>query len=507
MDSPIPKVAVIYARVSTKDQVQNTSLKAQERACREFAAKEGIKVAKVFIDEGESAKTIDRPQFLAAITYCQNKKNQVNRFLVYKLDRFSRNQEDHIMTYAVLRKAGVVLISATEPIDESVMGKALRGMISVFAELDNNLRAERTKNGMLERVKQGVWVWPCPLGYYKPKNAANIAPDPKVAPYIKLAFEEYAKGTYTFKALAEHLAERGLRTRHGKRPRFQVIEKLLKNPLYYGMIEAWGKSVQGDFEPIIDETLFNKCQGLSSSPSVHALPRHANNPAFPLRKLVACTSCGQPLTGSFTTGRQGKRYPYYHHNRQGCPNAKSLPKEKFEAQFTKLLGTITPDRRYEALLKAIVTDYWKEGYKKLDTLNAVIRREIEKLEQERQRVFDLHRSGAYTDEEFKEQKSIVNQKIQAQRTRMQKNDLDEFNMEQALDYCFHYVRQTSREWLEAIYPERLRLQKLIFEGSVMFDGKSFGNTKVSPVYRLNQEYGGEKSHLVAPRGIEPRLPA
>lgn len=86
------KRGIIYCRVSSLDQVDGTSLESQERICREYAEREGIEVVEVFVDRGESAKTADRPQFLKAISFCGQKKNRIDFFVVYKLDRFSRSQ-------------------------------------------------------------------------------------------------------------------------------------------------------------------------------------------------------------------------------------------------------------------------------------------------------------------------------------------------------------------------------------------------------------------------------
>ena len=89
------KRGIIYCRVSSIEQVDGTSLESQERVCKEYAERLGIEVLEVFVDKGESAKTADRPQFLKAISMCSQKKHKVDSFIVYKLDRFARNQSDH----------------------------------------------------------------------------------------------------------------------------------------------------------------------------------------------------------------------------------------------------------------------------------------------------------------------------------------------------------------------------------------------------------------------------
>lgn len=210
------KRGIIYCRVSSTEQVENTSLESQERNCREYAHREGIEVLEVFVEKGESAKTADRTEFIKAINFCGNKKNGVSHFVVYKLDRFARNQNDHVVTQTTLKRYGVVLRSVTEPIDETPIGRVMEGVISVFAEFDNNVRTERSKGGMMEKVKMGVWVWPSPLGYYRPYQGSNIEIETTTAPFIKMAFEEYSKGTYTYKSLATFLYENGFTTKQGK---------------------------------------------------------------------------------------------------------------------------------------------------------------------------------------------------------------------------------------------------------------------------------------------------
>lgn len=497
------KNAIIYCRVSSKDQLEGTSLDMQEKCCLEYAQKQGWDVSKVFIERGESAKTANRTEFNKALAFCSDKKSRVGFFVVYKIDRFARNQDDHAMVRALLKKSGVVLRSVTEQIDESSGGRLMEGMLSAFAEFDNNIRAERTKGGMMERVKQGVWVWKEPLGYHRPSKGNNIEPDPEVAPYIRLAFEEWSKGVYTYQSLADFLSDRGFRTRENKNPRPQLIEKMIKNPIYYGFIKEWGGH-QGSFEPIITKELFLKCQK-EYKDSIHIAARSANNPLYPLRGCK-CAQCKESITASASTGRSKKKYDYYHHASQKCVRARSIPKETFEQLFVEFLNDITPTGQYEKLFKRIVLDTWKKNYEKFHQESGKVRKDIDSLEQERLKIFDYHRSGKYTDDEFLEQKNIYNLKIEQKRRLLADQSVEEFNMEEALDYCFDFVRTTAKSWQEADYQSKLRLQKLICKEDIEFDGVKFGTAKLSQVYALNQEYQNEKSNLVALRRIELRLP-
>ena len=169
-----------------------------------------------------------------------------------------------------------------------------------------------------------------------------------------MAFEEWSKGTYSYRKLSEFLHERGFRTKGGKRMYMQHAEKIIRNPLYCGIIRAFGTEVKGAFEAIISEELFLKCQP-NNHRKVALTKRESLNPKFPLKKLVVCSHCNTSLTGSSSRGRMGVHYPYYHHHKQDCSHAKSIPKKVLEQLMISYLTVISPKhKQYEKLFKAIV---------------------------------------------------------------------------------------------------------------------------------------------------------
>src|SRR5262245_59579334 len=108
--------AVVYCRVSTKEQTQNLSLPTQRRACEEYCQRQGLEVVRVFVEEGESAKTTERPEFQKLMTFCREQK--VQHVIVYAINRFARNSHDHAVVRGFLKKFGVTLRSVTEPISD-----------------------------------------------------------------------------------------------------------------------------------------------------------------------------------------------------------------------------------------------------------------------------------------------------------------------------------------------------------------------------------------------------
>jgi DNA invertase Pin-like site-specific DNA recombinase len=118
--------AVIYVRVSTKEQTENLSLPTQLRACEDYCRRHGYEILERFHEEGESAKTTDRSQLQALLKYCRAHKGKVHFVVVYNLTRFAREKYDHFALRAHLQSLGISLRSATEPIDDTSTGKLMK---------------------------------------------------------------------------------------------------------------------------------------------------------------------------------------------------------------------------------------------------------------------------------------------------------------------------------------------------------------------------------------------
>src|SRR5581483_10428401 len=308
--------AVIYTRVSTEEQAKGgTSLAGQKAACLDYCEKQGFKVAKVFVEEGESAKTANRTELKAMLKYCREDKN-IKVVVVHKLDRFARNATDHTQMRALLSGIGVQLRSVTEPIDDSSTGKFMEHVLAAVAELDNNIRTERSVKGMHQRLKDGRWTFPPPLGYRAGKDAAGaktIIPDEHSAPLVTQAFEEFATGLHTREQVLRKITRLGLRTKSGKLLSSQTFSQTLRKPVYAGriVVPEWDIDIQGKFQPLVTQAVFDKVQLILDGRAAALTPRVRCHEDFPLRGFAKCGYCSEPLTGSWSKGRT-RYYAYYH---------------------------------------------------------------------------------------------------------------------------------------------------------------------------------------------------
>jgi DNA invertase Pin-like site-specific DNA recombinase len=192
---------IIYTRVSSDEQVKGTSLDFQEEICRTYCREKGIEVMALFREEGASAKTADRAQFLRAIEFCRKNKNKVTAFVVAKVDRFARNTEDHFYVRKILFDYGVTLHSVSEPIGNNPAGKFIETVLAGTSEFDNAVRRQRSVDGMISKIGQGIFPWKAPVGYlcaqskkHGEKKSKPDEPDPKIFPIIQRGLKEYAQG-------------------------------------------------------------------------------------------------------------------------------------------------------------------------------------------------------------------------------------------------------------------------------------------------------------------------
>jgi site-specific DNA recombinase len=353
--------AVIYVRVSTKEQTENLSLPTQLKACEEYCERQGFKVLARFREEGESAKTADRTELQNLLQFCRKNKGNVQFVVVFNLTRFAREKYDHFALRAHLKSLGISLRSATEPIDDTSTGKLMEGVLAAFAQFDNDVRSERTRGGMKAALELGRWTFLAPLGYLNaPRSTGrSLVPDPERAPLVRRAFQEFATGRFTKDEVLKNMNALGLTTRRGRPVPSQTFDALLRNRVYIGQIDVpdFNVSTQGDFEPLVTERIFFRVQAILDGRYEVTAPRQRNDPDFPLRGYVRCESCGKPLTASWSKGRSD--YYAYYHCRGRC-RAVNISKTQLEALFVDELTRLQPTPGFMRLVKDRVLSAWRE---------------------------------------------------------------------------------------------------------------------------------------------------
>ncbi len=455
--------AAIYCRVSTVEQASNLSLPTQDKACREYCARNNYDVDQVFVDAGESAKTTDRPEFLRLLEHCRKNRDRLHAVVVYSLTRFSRNSADHHAIASLLRGLGIALRSVTEPIDDSPSGRLMEGVLAAMAQFDNDCRAERVTHGMKAAISRGRWVWQAPIGYlnHDARTGPSLTPDPERAPAVREAFELCAAGV-TGHALLERLTAQGLRTKRGHPLTWSRLYVLLRTPVYMGLVRGWGTEARGDFAPIVSEELFARVQQRLARPhrAATAIGQHVDHPDFALRRFVRCGHCDRPLTASWSRGKTGVRYPYYH-CRRGCL---SVSRRTIEERFLALLETLKPKPEYWALLRATVLDVWRDARTHAASSQASAQRRQADLERKLARVEDAYLFEKALDEaSYARRRDELREAIALAKIEATETSIEETDVEGMLAFAEHALTHASALWTHAgTLEERIRVQWALF---------------------------------------------
>lgn len=505
---------IIYCRVSSQEQVQGTSLDNQKSACLEYAEKKGIQILKIFTEKGESATAANRTELIKALDYCKEHKGEIDGFIVWKVDRFARSQIDHFALRAQLMKYGVTLHSVTEPINDDPIGKMTEGVLAAYAQFENDIRKQRCTAGMMAKLKDGIWCWQPPIGYINSKKRLERRktipdePDSDRFFLIQKGLKEYAKGDYTVTTLTELFNKWGLTTRTGKPMFKQLVERMLRDKFYAGiLVNPWTEEeYQGKHDPMISIEEFQRIQLIKRGLSNNAIElRLKVHPDFPLRRFVFCT-CGQKYTASWRIGRN-KKYPYYHCNNRICMHyTHAIAKSDMENKFTSRLEEVKPVEEFLKYFEEVILDTWRNQYTAIKQERKHYENELKRLELKRENLLQMRINSEISQEEFLKLKDGIENQIAGYRISSNESQTDEFDMESAILYAVQFLRNVDRQWFdEEDVKRKQRLQKMVFPEGIIYDKATgnFGTAKLSCIFELNRTFDGNRSHFVAGAGIAP----
>ncbi|HUN84804.1 MAG TPA: recombinase family protein [Terracidiphilus sp.] len=406
---------VIYCRVSSKEQVDGTSLESQELACREYATRNHINVVTVFVERGESAKFADRTQLLELLAFCHDRSKAINCLLVWKVDRLARNVGDHFHIKASLLKQHIRVISATEPIDTNPEGKLLETILAGFAQFDNDLRAARTVQGMRRKLQEGLFPWKAPLGYRSvtlgSKKTEPDQPEQPTFGILQRAWNEFATGRYTKVEILRRITKQGLHTQAGKPLSQQSLDNILADPFFAGILhDPWsGEEYPGRHLPMVSRATFAKVQEMLGN-GAHSAPRKGIRSEFPLRGFTRCANCECYLTGSFSRGRSNV-YPYYHCHNRVCDARGNYPLDRVHSEFLSFLNAGSPDAKALDRLRrhvAHAAGTLAESGRLLAERRAL---EIKRVADQQQQLIHMKMDRLISDEEFLTQRSLLTSRL------------------------------------------------------------------------------------------------
>jgi site-specific DNA recombinase len=242
--------AGVYIRVSTAEQAESGenggSLESQEARCRALCEARSLAVARVFVDAGASGGTLERPA-LSELRACVA-AGEVSAVVVYAVDRLSRRQADTLALLEEFERNGSGLTAASQDFDTtSPTGRAMLGMLAVFAELQRAEIRDRTRRTLRAKRDRGEAVGRPAFGLRR--DGARFEADPSTWPVVARILDERGAGR-SCQAIADSLdadkiptptayrgEARGLVTGPG-RWHAATVAKLCRNPYVLAVAEA-----------------------------------------------------------------------------------------------------------------------------------------------------------------------------------------------------------------------------------------------------------------------------
>lgn len=396
------KKALIYCRVSTEDQArEGYSLEVQERLCSRFAQENGYQITETYRDEGKSATTLDRAALQDLLAQCQQDKS-VSAVIVQETDRLARNTKDHLTIRAMLKKAGIKLISVAQPmLDDSPEGNMIDTILASVNQFQSDINSRKTKKGLQEKFDSGWYPGWVRLGYINKgvDDKKIIASDPERWHLVRKALKMYLTGNYSALEIADILYEKGLTSRTGKKICNSIMINMLKDPFYAGIMRWNEQEREGNHKKMITLSEYKQILAIMESHNCHGSRRRKYN--FLLRGFIFCDICGQRYTAE--KHRMGKETDYYHcsarsgkHSSKGqnisVEDLEKMVKEKFKGiQFSKELIDLTIKK---------VKKFYQENKNESDQQRRILLNKKMSIERNRDKAEMKLIKGVMTDEAF-----------------------------------------------------------------------------------------------------------
>lgn len=305
------KVA-IYVRVSTEEQAkEGYSIEAQKNRLAKFVeSQEDWEIYDFFIDDGYSAKDLNRPEIKRLVSGLKEKKFDV--VLVYRLDRLVRSVLNLHELLEKFDKYDVKFKSATEVFDTtSAIGRFFITLVGAMAQWERENTAERVKMGMDTKALSGARNGATPPFGYDLENGTLVI-NPIEAEVVKRIFAMYNNGN-GIKAIVtafnrENVPKRGAEWAYGS------LYYILNNPVYYGMIR-WNYRkfngnltgnemlIDGEHNAIISEKEFEQSQTVRKGRKKEG---KRSTSAFVYTGVLKCNRCGYAMIGGSRKVKNGR---------------------------------------------------------------------------------------------------------------------------------------------------------------------------------------------------------
>lgn len=342
--------AVIYIRVSTKEQEDGFSPETQKEHCFEWAINHDYTVIECFEGDYESAKSdTKRKRFNEMLRFVKDKKNKIDAVIVYNMSRFSRTGSFSVID--TLKEQGIVVFSASSSYDaRTISGECIQGFELLNARIDNKMKSQAIKDNGEKALRSGRWIQQVPRGYdMKTTKAKQEITVNEIGEQIRRAFKLKANNNLTNEEVRVKMKAEGLDLYK------QEWSKIFSNIFYAGYFShnfLKGDIIKGPHEALVSLDDFLKINGMLTQKHTSGYETKIDKEYAPLLGTIKCPICGGNLTASLSTKmkkKYGKDVGYYVCSHKGCKyNASS---QKVNKKFEDIISGVSLSKSFEELLK------------------------------------------------------------------------------------------------------------------------------------------------------------
>ena len=467
--------AVLYARVSSKEQEKGFSIPAQLDLLRDYAEKRNIEIVEEYV-EAETAKQAGRTKFNEMLKKLQRSKD-IKHILVEKTDRLTRNHWDAAVVdvdttgYTIhFVKEGVEL-SSNSP---SYIKFMYDIRVSVSKNYIDNLK-EETQKGRKKKIEEGYFIGQVPYGYMKTGDKKTTIFHPQRSLFVKRAFELYAKNDISLRALRQRLYDEGYMYLPSS-PKISVaqLERMLKNDCYTGLLRYNGKLYHGKHTPIISNKLFREVQrAFKKDNKPDTMCKHN----YLYKKLIKCGNCGKTITAEQTKG-----HIYYHCTGDyGKCDCKSLfiPEETLDKQFNEAIKAITIDDSLADYLNLLLEDTYKEMHITTKEKAEYLQRETGSIKTRMDKLLDTFIDGNISKDIYDKKYNDLSNQLERLQAQIKANDMDDKEFINEGQKIIEQAKSLYSLYLKQNKEEKQKMLKNIFQ-NLWLEGQNLHYTLKKP---------------------------
>ena len=445
------EIAVIYARYSCSNQTEQ-SIEGQLRVCEEFARRKNLIIVGSYIDRATTGTNDKRAEFQKMIK--DSAKKTWKYVIVYQLDRFARNRYDSAIYKSKLKSNGVKVISAQENISDDASGILMESVLEGMAEYYSKELSQKTKRGMLETRKKGLFQGGHLLYGYK-LNDRKIVIDEETSKAVKFMFTQYAYG-FSIKDIVINLTSQGY-LKNGKKFKHEHVYNILRNEKYTGVYKHEDEIIDNTYPAIISDELFAVVQKKIE------MNRFGKSSPLPylLKNKIKCGYCGMNINAESGTTKQGKRLYYYkcHGRKKRLNNCnKSIERKETleEIVIDSIIKNLSKPKIIDELVKHLV-EVQDDERKTCNYLN-LLYKEKGQAEFALNKIIKAIEKGIVTDSTLKRVQELENEiKVLERKITLEKEKLNTIISESDLKKYFIQALKSEPQVLINYLVKEIRL--------------------------------------------------